>query len=168
VRGLYLGSVEAVLERAGQGAAYRSLFPQRFTAIRWYPMSELLVRIAVGGALLSGPERVHDGMFEIGRRNAIAFAESLLGRMLFRLLSRDPHKLLQQAVAGRRQSYNYGSWTLSFPEERKAVMHMTEEYLYIESYQLGAARGTFDAIGLPVSTEVVLETRFSGSHILVW
>jgi uncharacterized protein (TIGR02265 family) len=168
VRGLYFRSIEAVLTRAGKIDRYRELFPEKFAAILWHPASELLIRLAVGGSLLTSPERVHEGMFEIGRRNAVAFAESLLGRALLRLLSRDPHKLLQQAVAGRRQSYDYGSWELSFPEERMAIMRMREEYLYIESYLLGAAQGTFDAISRPVKTEVFLEDRFSGGHILRW
>jgi uncharacterized protein (TIGR02265 family) len=168
VRGLYFRSIETVLARAGRAERYRELFPERFAAILWHPASEFLVRLAAGAALLTSAERVHEGMFEIGRRNAVAFAESLLGRTMLRLLSRDPHKLLQQAVAGRRQSYSYGSWELTFPEERKAVMTMVEEYLYIESYMLGAARGTFDAIGVAVRTEVVLEDRFHGRHIMAW
>jgi uncharacterized protein (TIGR02265 family) len=168
VRGLYFRSIEAVLARAGRAERYRELFPERFAAILWHPAAEFLVRLTTGAALLTSPERVHEGMFEIGRRNAVAFAESLLGRTMLRLLSRDPHKLLQQGVAGRRQSYSYGSWELTFPEERKAVMTMLEEYLYIESYMLGAAQGTFDAIAVPVRIEVILENRFCGRHIIVW
>jgi uncharacterized protein (TIGR02265 family) len=168
VRGLYFRSIDAVLARAGRAERYRELFPERFAAILWHPASEFLVRLAAGAALLTSAERVHEGMFEIGRRNAVAFADSLLGRTMLRLLSRDPHKLMQQAVAGRRQSYSYGSWELTFPEERKAVMTMVEEYLYIESYMLGAAQGTFDAIAVPVRIEVVLEDRFRGQHIMTW
>jgi uncharacterized protein (TIGR02265 family) len=168
VRGLYFRNIDAVLARAGRAEVYRELFPERFTAILWHPASDFLVRLAIGASLLTSPERVHEGMFEIGRRNAVAFAESLLGRTLLRLLSRDPHKLLQQAVAARRQSHSYGSWTLTFPEPRKAVMTMVEEYLYIESYLLGAAHGTFDAIGMPVRTEVILDDRFNGQHIIAW
>jgi len=87
---------------------------------------------------------------------------------MLRLLSRDPRKLLQQGVAARRQSYNYGQWELSFPSDRSAVMSMTEEYAYIESYLLGAAKGTFDAISLSLQAEVVLEDRFRGRHVLAW
>src|SRR5688572_28170304 len=136
--------------------------------MRWYPTREFLVRLTVGGALLTDPARVHEGMFEIGRRNAVEFSESLLGKTLLRLLSRDPKKLLQQGVAARRQSCSVGRWTLTFPDERSAVMTMTEEYVYIESYLLGAAQGTFDAVGIPVKTEVVLEDRFNGRHVLEW
>jgi uncharacterized protein (TIGR02265 family) len=168
VRGLYFRNIENVLTRAGKIDGYRELFPETFAAIVWYPTSEFLVRLAVGASLLISAERVHEGMFEIGRRNAVGFSESLLGRTLLRLLSRDPHKLLQQGAAARRQSCSAGSWQLSFPAERTAVITMVEEYLYIESYLLGAAQGTFDAISVPVRTEVVLEDRFNGRHILIW
>jgi uncharacterized protein (TIGR02265 family) len=167
-RGLYFRSIETALMRAGRMERYKALFPERFATVLWHPVSEFLVRLAVGGALLTEPERVHAGMFEIGRRNAVVFAESLLGRTLLRLLSRDPKRLLQQAAAGRRQSLNYGRWTLEFPEPRTAIMTMDEEYLYIESFLLGAAQGTFDAVGVTVRAEAVLEDRFRGRHVLTW
>ncbi len=139
VRGLYFNSLSNVMADGGCSERYGALFPESHAAVLWYPASDFLVRLAVGGALLFGPERVHDGMFEIGRRNAVAFAGSLLGRTLLRLLSRDPTKLLQQAIAGRRQSYSYGRWELDLTQERTAIVTMVEEYLYIESYLLGAA-----------------------------
>lgn len=168
VRGLYFRTIETALARAGRIERYSALFPERFAAVLWHPVGELLVRLVVGGALLTAPARVHEGMYEIGRLNAVGFAESLIGRTLLRLLSHDPKRLLQQAVAGRRQSQNYGRWTLAFPEERTAVMTIVEEYLYIDSYLLGAAQGTFDAVGVKVRAEAKLEDRFSGRHILVW
>jgi uncharacterized protein (TIGR02265 family) len=167
-RGLYFRSIDAVLHEAGVGARYRALFPESFPAIAWHPASEFLVRLAVGGALLTSPAEVHLGMFEIGRRNALAFASSLLGRTLIRFLARDPKKLMMQGAAARRQSCGYGHWELTFPSERSVVVQMTEEYMYIESYLLGAAQGTFDAIGLPVRTRVELDDRFKGRHLLEW
>jgi uncharacterized protein (TIGR02265 family) len=168
LRGLYFRSIDSALAREGRLDAYRAIFPERFAAILWQPASEFLVRLAVGGSLLTSPERVHEGMFEIGRRNPVEFADSLLGRTMLRLLSRDPRKLLQQAVAGRRQSFTYGTWRLTFPEERKAVMTIADEYLYIDSYLLGAAQGTFDAVSVPVRAEAILDDRFNGRHVLDW
>lgn len=167
-RGLYFRSIDTVLERAGLGPHYHDLFPERVAASMWHPHADFLVRLAVGASLLTSPERVHEGMFEIGRRNAVAFAESLLGKVMLRLLSRDPQKLLKQGVAARRQSFTYGVWSVSFPTDHEAVMTMRNEYNYIESYLLGAAQGTFDAIDLPVRTEVQLEDRFNGQHFLRW
>jgi uncharacterized protein (TIGR02265 family) len=167
-RGVYLVGIDRVLAKTASFDRFKALFPQRPSAIPWYPLSDFLVRLAVGAALLAGPERVHQGMFEIGRGNAVTFAESLLGRALIRLLDRDPKRLLKQGIAGRRQGNTYGRWELSFPSEREAVVTMTEEYTYIESYLLGAAQGTFEAIGVPVRAEAVLQDRFNGKHVLRW
>jgi uncharacterized protein (TIGR02265 family) len=168
VRGLYFGSIERALSAAGRLEPYKALFPQRFAAVLWHPAAEFLTRLAVGGALLAGPEKVHEGMFAIGRGNAVAFAESLIGRAMLRLLDRDPRRLLRQAIAGRRQSYTFGRWDLTFPAEREAIVTMIEEYAYLDSYMLGAAQGTFDAIGVPVLTQVVMRDRFNGQHVLKW
>ncbi|HVU01404.1 MAG TPA: TIGR02265 family protein [Polyangiaceae bacterium] len=167
-RGLYFNSVETVLERAGKLAPYRAIYPRRLPALQFHPTTDFLERLVVGAAILAGPDRVHEGMFEIGRQNAVAFSQSLLGRALLRILSRDPRKLLEQAVAGRRQSLTYGSWELRFPSERRAVITMREEYAYFDSYMLGAGQGTFDAVDVPVRITVVVEDRFSGQHVLEW
>jgi uncharacterized protein (TIGR02265 family) len=167
-RGLYFNSIETVLGRAGHLGRYREIFPEKLSALRFHPVGEFLQRLAVGAAILTSPERVHEGMFEIGRQNAVAFSQSLVGRALLRILSRDPKKLLQQAVAGRRQSLTYGSWELVFPAERSAIITMREEYAYLDSYMLGAGQGTFDAVSVPVQIKVVMHDRFSGEHILSW
>jgi len=168
VRGLYFGNIERAVSSAGHGERYAALFPKRFATVLWHPATDFLVALAAGGALLAGPERVYEGMFELGRGNAIAFGESLLGRTLLRLLARDPKRLLRQGIAARRQSCSFGRWDLEFRGEREAVVTMVEEYLYIESFLMGAAKGTFDAINIPVRTEVVLRDRFNGQHILRW
>lgn len=168
VRGTYARSIDSALTEAGKYKRYRELFPRELGTIQWHPCGEFLTRLAVGGALLMGPERVAEGMFEIGRHNALEFARSLLGRMLLRLLSRDPKKLLLQGVAARRQTASYGTWRVSFPEDRMAIVTMVEEYMYLESFMLGAAHGTFDAIGLDVDARSELETKFQGRHILRW
>jgi uncharacterized protein (TIGR02265 family) len=168
VRGLYFGSIERVVTAAGKGEPYAALFPKRFATVLWHPATDFLVQLVVAGALIAGPERVHQGMFEVGRGNAVAFGESLLGRTLLRLLSHDPKRLLRQGAAARRQSCSFGQWDLEFRTDREAVMTMGEEYFYIESFLLGAAQGTFDAIDVPVRTEVVMRDRFNGQHILRW
>jgi uncharacterized protein (TIGR02265 family) len=167
-RGLYVTGIDRALARAGALDRFKALFPQRLLALGWYPTSDFLVRLAVGGALLAGPEKIHEGMFEIGLGNARAFAESLLGRTLIRFLDRDPRRLLKQALAGHRFGSSYGHWELELLSEREAVITMTDEYSYIESYLLGAARGTFDAIGVPLRAEAVLQSRFNGKHVLSW
>jgi uncharacterized protein (TIGR02265 family) len=168
IRGLYFRSIERALDAAGRRDRYDDLFPERFMPVAWQPCAEFLPRLVVGGALLAGPEHVHEGMFQIGRGNAMAFAESLVGRILIRLLDRDPRRLLKQGIAGRRQSYSFGHWELDFPSDREAIVTMSEDYLYFDSYLAGAAQGTFDAVGIPVRLQIVIRDRFNGQHILRW
>jgi uncharacterized protein (TIGR02265 family) len=169
VRGAFLRAVERGLERDGKLEAYHELFGrERVAPLRFYPLTEYLPRVAAGGAILRGPERVHDGMFEIGRFNAMSVTETLIGRTVLRILSRDPRRLLQQCVAGKRLMTAHGWWELEFPTERSAIMRFFEEYTYIDSQLLGAAQGTFDMIELPVRVEVQLDGPYQGSHHIHW
>jgi uncharacterized protein (TIGR02265 family) len=167
-RGVFFRGIEFVLEQAGQLSRYRELFPTRQATVLWYPATDFLQHLVAAAVLLTEPSRVREGMFEIGRANARVFADSLLGRLLVRSLSRDPQEVLHQGLLGHRQGNNMSSWRLSFPNEHSATMDMADEVLYIDSYLLGAAYGTFQAIDCPVKVEVELEGPFHGRHILQW
>jgi uncharacterized protein (TIGR02265 family) len=168
LRGLYFKNTIAVMKKENLLDEYSGLFPETYSAVRWYPVSDFLQRLAVAGALLEGPENVHHGMLQIGRHNAAAFAKSLLGQTVLKLLSRDPQKILKQACAGRRQSCRYGRWEVEFPEPNMAVMHMFEEYLWIESNVLGAAEGTLEGTGCTFDVRYEVDSAFQGRHILKW
>lgn len=167
-RGLYFRNTTTVLRSAGKLADFQELYPESYSAVRWYPCSDYLERLAVAGAILRGPENIYEGMREIGYSNAVAFAQSLLGRTMLKLLSGDPVKLLKQACAARRQSCYYGRWEVTFPESQMAVMEMYEEYIWIESNLQGAAEGTLASIGLKAQVECELDSVFQGRHIIRW
>jgi uncharacterized protein (TIGR02265 family) len=167
-RGVFFRGIELVLGEAGLLQRYRELFPARPSTVLWYPTTQFLEQLVAGAALLTDPTRVREGMFEIGRANARVFTDSLLGRLLVRSLSREPRALLRQGLIGHRQSSNLSSWKLDFPGERTATMDMSDEPLYIDSYLLGAAHGTFEAVDVPVRVEVQMEGPFHGRHILHW
>ena len=168
IRGLYFKSTISVLSLAGQLDSYRELFTENYSSVGWYPMTDYLERLAVGAALVTSPKEIDAGLHEIGRSNAAAFASSLLGRMMIRLLSRDPQKLLRQACASRRQSVEYGRWSVEFDAPRQAVVHMHEEYIWIESNLTGAAQGTFESIGLEASVDYTLNGPYEGTHTIRW
>jgi uncharacterized protein (TIGR02265 family) len=169
LRGLYFKNNLTMLKREGHEQAFLRYYPERYSAVRWYPVADFLEQLAVAGSLLCGPEKVHEGMRRIGHNKAVAFAESLLGRAMMRFFSNDPVKALQQAAAGRRQSCTYGRWETSFVERGVAVMKMYEEYLWIESYVAGAGRGTFASIvGRDIDVEATLVSRFEGRLTLRW
>lgn len=168
IRGLYFKSTIAVLTEAGKLDEYRELFTENYSSVGWYPMVDYLERLAVGAALLKSPNEIDVGLYEIGRSNAAAFANSLIGKMMIRLLSKDPQKLLRQACASRRQSVEYGRWSVEFGPERTAVITMHEEYIWIASNLTGAAKGTFESIGLDASVDYTLAGPYEGTHTIRW
>src|SRR5260370_12575544 len=132
-RGIYFRNVEAQVERAGRLGLYRELFGgDRYSALPYYPLTDYLLRIACAGAIVESPERVHEGMFAVARSNAATFAQSLLGRALFRLLARDPVRLSEQGLAAPRQSHTYGHWVIKRPGPNEIEMIYEDEYQWIE------------------------------------
>ncbi|MCH2107805.1 MAG: DUF2378 family protein [Polyangiaceae bacterium] len=168
LRGLYFKNTLNILRRAGRERPFVDLYPEKYSAVHLYPVTQFLERLAVAGALLAGPQNVHQGMQEIGLGNARAFSGSLLGKSLLKFLAPNPVKLLKQADAGRRLSCTYGRWHTDFIETNRAVVHLYEEYLWIESNILGAAIGTFDSIGKSVQVDVELISRFEGRLFISW
>jgi uncharacterized protein (TIGR02265 family) len=168
-RGVWIKNVEKQVERLGQAAAYRDYFPSdHYTSLSFYPVADLLIRSACAGALVTSPERVHEGMMLITKGNAESFMASLLGRMMLRVFSRDAARLLEQALAARRQSFSYGHWEMRRHSDREVEMIYDNEYWWIESAVTGAARGTFEACKIEAQIETKLIDRFNGSTFFRW
>jgi uncharacterized protein (TIGR02265 family) len=169
IRGIYFGAIEKQLSAHAALEGYRAYFPaDRFGSLSFHSLREYMVRIACAGALVASPVCVHEGMSIIARGNARAFIESVLGRLLLRVLSGDPMRLMEQAVAGRRQSTNYGHWEWVRHSDRAVEVIYRQEYLWIESAIAGAGLGTFEACGLPAHVEHRLVDRFNGSSLFTW
>jgi uncharacterized protein (TIGR02265 family) len=168
-RGLFFNSVVAEVKRAGKGDGYAAYFPgDRHQALSFYPLSDYLIRLAVAGALVASPTDVHLGMSQLTRANATAFASSLLGRIMLRLLARDPVRLTQQGLAARRQTSTYGEWTLHQHGPRELEMVYRSEFIWIESAVAGSAAGTFAACQIEASLETRLVDRYDGSTFIRW
>jgi uncharacterized protein (TIGR02265 family) len=169
VRGLYLKSLESVLQRAGKARLYQEFFRgERWSPVRMYPLGDYMIRLAIAGASLHSPDRVHDGMRDVWRTNANTFASSLLGRTMLRLLSHDPVRLTEQALAARRQTYQYGHWEIVRHAARSIEMVYREEYIWIESAIAGGAIGAFESCGIEANLETKLINRFDGSTLISW
>jgi len=169
VRGLYLNSLDTILQRADRSALYREYFGgERWSPIRMYPLRDYMIRLAVAGAALRSAERVHEGMHDVWRTNATTFAQSLLGRTMLRLLSHDPVRLTEQGLAARRQTFHYGHWEIVRHGPRSIEMVYREEYIWIESAIAGGAVGAFEACGIEATLKTKLLNRFDGSTTITW
>jgi uncharacterized protein (TIGR02265 family) len=172
MRGLYFRSIEDELRKHGFMGAFREHLGlgagEHPRALQWYPATDYLLWLAVAAFLLEGPARIHEGLYQLGYAYSVAFTESILGRTLLRVLSRDPLRVAQQGIAGRRQSATFGIWALSQIGERELKMSYEEEYVWLESVVTGAAKGTFDACGAQFEVRTELRGRFSGETYVKW
>jgi uncharacterized protein (TIGR02265 family) len=169
VRGLYLRSLESILQRGDRAGLYREYFGgERWSPIRMYPLRDYMIRLAVAGASLRSLQSVHEGMHDVWRTNATTFASSLLGRTMLRLLSHDPVRLTEQGLAARRQTFEYGHWEIVRHGPRSIEMVYREEYIWIESAIAGGAVGAFEACGIEATLQTKLLNRFDGSTTITW
>ncbi|HSQ67614.1 MAG TPA: TIGR02265 family protein [Polyangiaceae bacterium] len=168
VRGVLFRPIHTQLEKRGLLEPFDAYFRDKRAAMPFYPLTDYLLRLAVAGALVTTPERLHEGMFEISKGNAREIADSLLGRALLRLLARDPVRLTEQGLAARRQTMAYGHWSIVRHGERSIEMVYENEYTWIESAIAGSAVGTFEACGLTPQIETRLVDRFNGSTRIEW
>lgn len=169
LRGLYFGSVLRVLQRAGRLGPYLTFFPdESWSPLRWYPLQDYLVRLSVAGAVLQSPRELHAGMRQISRENATAFASSLLGKVLLRVLARDPVRLTEQGIAARRQSMTHGEWRIARRAPRELEVEYHSEYIWLDSAIAGAAEGTFELCGVPATVHTALEGRYDGVTFVRW
>jgi uncharacterized protein (TIGR02265 family) len=168
VRGVLFRPIERQLEKRGRLEEYRRYFGPKRAAIPYYPLTDYLVCLAVAGALVATPSELHQGMFDISKRNAVEIVQSVLGRTLLRLLARDPVRLTEQGLAARRQTMAYGHWSIVRHGARAIEMVYEDEYTWIESAIAGSAVGTFEACGLTPKIETRLTDKFNGSTLIEW
>jgi uncharacterized protein (TIGR02265 family) len=169
VRGLYFKSVLNELRQLDRLAAFEEYFPaERRSSLTFYPLADYLVRLAVAGAVVRSPVELHAGIHQITRQNASAFSSSLLGRVLTRILARDPVRLTEQGLAARRQSTTYGEWELAQRGPREIEMIYRGEYMWIESAIAGAATGTFEGLKIQPRLQTTLTDKYNGSTLIRW
>lgn len=169
VRGVLFRSISSTLEAAGKLDAYVARFGVlHYESVTFYSLADYLVRLASAGALLRSPPQLALGMQDISRRNAKEFAASLLGKALIEELADEPLRLLEQGLAMRRQTCNYGRWELVRHGPRELEVRYFDEYMWIEDALTAAAIGTFDACSVKPKVETRLRDPYNGSTYFCW
>ncbi|MBK8252332.1 MAG: DUF2378 family protein [Polyangiaceae bacterium] len=169
VRGIYFRALLDELSRRGLRAAYETVIHETDrSAFMLYPTSDYLVWLAFAGSLVASPAEVHRGMHELHRGHSVYFGQSLLGRSLLRLISRDPVRQLHQAIQSKRAVTNYGRWYMLDEGPNHATIRLEDEYVWIESALLGGALGGLEACGIRPTCETKLRDPYNGDLAFRW
>lgn len=167
-RGVFFNLARDALVRANLEhviASFPTLF-QRRKAFESRPIRELLRVYAHAGALL------HDdpvqGVAMIAKQGSPTFARSWLGDRFRNLIVPDPIRPLCWIERSRDYLCNYGYWRLERRSPRYAVLHMFDEYLWIEPWQRSGCEGLLQACRVEGSVESELTGRFQGRLHIRW
>ncbi len=169
VRGLYFRALVDEMSRRGLRSAFEEVIHDSDrSAFTLYPLSDYLTWLAFAGSLVHSPADVHIGMRDLHRGHSLYFGQSLLGRSLLRLISRDPIRQLHQAVQSKRAVTNYGRWTVCDEAPGRATVRLQDELVWIESALLGGALGGLEACGIHPTAEVRLIDAYNGDILFRW
>jgi uncharacterized protein (TIGR02265 family) len=166
VRGVFFHMIGDHLKRRGLGSFARKIVGEHRKLHVLYPVSELLVAFAEAAPLVAtnGPDGVRQ-LFSGGSRY---FAQTWFGKAFSRFIRPDPASALQWLEHARGHFCNYGYWRVEHVEPGHSVLHMFDEYIWIESAHRGGCEGLLAACGVEGTVEASLDTPFRGRLDVRW
>jgi uncharacterized protein (TIGR02265 family) len=169
VRGVFFNLIEDALRRRGLVAhpSWRSTgTTEQRTSYGLYPARDLIVLSTTAGSLVKNDPV--QGMREIHASTATYYASTWYGRAFRRLLRPDPSATLSYIDRSRSLIANYGLWRWEPRGFNRGILHMFEEYCFIESIQRGGLEGMLTACGVRGEVRVELDSPFNGRLIAEW
>lgn len=168
VRGVFFNLAREALVRESMGhvlVAAPDLFRQR-KAFALHSVRELMVVYATAGAILDSDPV--EGVARIVRGGSPFFAESWVGERLGKLFLPDPTVPLLWLERSRDHLCNYGFWRLERRSSRHVVLHMFDEYTWIEPWHRGGCEGLLKKCGVEGTVEAELDSPFEGRLHVRW
>jgi uncharacterized protein (TIGR02265 family) len=167
IRGVFFDMIGSALRRHGlaQSPAWRN-HAERRRLYELYPIHDYLVAFATASALIH-PDP-HEGMRDIYSDGARFFASTWFGKALQRMFRPDPAPALAWIERSRDHFVNYGRWRVEHVEPGLVVIHMFDEYVWIDAAHRGGCEGLLVACGVEGSVLADLDGPFSGRLQVRW
>lgn len=167
VRGLFFNMIGDHLRRSGRTREARSIVGVRRRIYSLYPVSELLVGFAEAGMLVC-PSDPRAGIRQIWSGGSRYFADSWLGKAFQRFMRPDPAGALDWLERAHEHFCNYGRWRLERVQPGHVVLHMFDEYIWIENAHQGGCEGLLAACGVRGRVDAVVDSSFAGRLEVRW
>jgi uncharacterized protein (TIGR02265 family) len=168
-RGIFFNQIEQELKR--RGLTSTPLWGSRAAAQArknhtLYPVQDLLVTYATAGALIDRDPS--EGIRQIWIGAVQHFTSTWFGRAFQRFLRPDPVAAFHWIERSREYICNYGHWRVELRGPEHVVIHMFDEYLWIDSAHRGGCEGLLIACGLAGEVRAELDTPFQGRLDVRW
>ncbi len=165
IKGMFLSTL---LDTLG---ADRSRLPEgqrRYVAFKDYPLVDQVKLVATVAATLHPKLSLREAIRRIGHTIYPTFAASLVGRVTFAAVGKDPRALLTAGSKAYQFSSNVGKAEIVKLEERRALLTMCDMYNFIDCYQVGILEGALSVIGFEPTVRLKLDSLSSGVFELTW
>jgi uncharacterized protein (TIGR02265 family) len=133
---------------------------------KMYPAREFARMSAFAGALAHRDPL--EGMRQLSRGMASFFSTTWYGRAFQRVLRPDPPKAVQWVAFSRDYISNYGHLRVEPRGANRLLVHIYDEYCWIEACQRGGCEGMLDACGVQGTVDVELDSPFRGRLDVSW
>jgi uncharacterized protein (TIGR02265 family) len=133
---------------------------------RFYSTREMIEACAICGALADSDPR--EGMRSLFMGSAQYFASTWYGQALARFFHPSPVGALGWIERSREHFANYGKWRLELRGPGHAILHMFDEYMWIEAVHRGGCEGMLIACGVPGEVTADLDDDYNGRLVIRW
>lgn len=168
VRGVFFNLIEADLQRRGL-TSHPVWLARKFKTRRsyeLYPATDLILVSSTAGSIVH--EDPAEGVRQVHASTATYFASTWFGRAFRRFLHPDPADALAWIDRSRHHIANYGRWRFERRGPGRGILHMFDEYCFIETMQRGGCEGMLVACGVQGEVDVELDSTFQGRLIVRW
>jgi uncharacterized protein (TIGR02265 family) len=167
-RGVFFNVVRDQLNRRGLLGVpdAQRLFKEPRRSYQLYALRDFLEGFAFGGALVDADPR--EGIRQLFGGAAGYFSSTWYGAAFARFLKPDPAAALGWIERSREHMANYGKWRLEHRGRERAILHMFDEYLWIEAAQRGGCEGLLQACGVTGEVRAQLDDDYNGRLDIRW
>ena len=167
IRGVFFDMIDTALSRHGLTSlpSWRAQQEKR-RLFQLYPIHDYLRTFVTASALINADPI--EGMKDIYLDGARHFASTWFGRALHQFFRPDPTPALGWIARSHEHFVNYGRWRMELRRPGHVVLHMFDEYLWIEGAHVGGCQGLLLACGVQGSVTAELDGPFDGRLDIRW
>lgn len=141
---------------------------KRYTSFRDYPMADWLRLIPVAATAVHPELPEADALRRLGHGVYPMFTSSMIGKVVFGVLGKDPDRIFPMGYKGWQLSVNFGEITGRLLRPRTVVYEFKGVPLYLDTYNLGVLEGAIEVIGAKASVSVSMKDVDHAEYEICW
>jgi uncharacterized protein (TIGR02265 family) len=169
VRGVFFNSLEEHLRRQVglDPATTAAIVGPHARSFAMLPARDYVRACALAGGIVNGDD-AREGMRKLGRDMPASFSTSWLGRNFSRLLKPSPEMAFRFVERTRDLVANYGHYRVELLGNRQLMVHLYDEYSWVDTLMRGGCEGLLDACRVRGTVDVDTDGPYRARFLVEW